>query len=682
VLRTSKARYFPKNSCVFNIFTSIKMAKKAQPFPPVPTPSDPAKAIITSTRHHVEVLASPGSGKTHTLIARLSHLLSVGVPPAQILVLSFSNAAVRELRRRMDLACTTPDAHTNRKAQPSPLKNVRVQTAHAFALSLLSQPAGIISDKLQRKLLKQSIKMIRRRMRHRTIWTTVSTSQRQKRREQLEALADHAGISRLLSLFDYQRAAGLSLRTVLESVPAYADLAGLSVVKAIQRHYTARKHDTRLSDFADVLDAAEQRIQQGGKRHRIKHLLIDEFQDCSTAQTRLLAMLASRLRANIMVFGDPTQSVYGFAGSSYRSLADFLPDVYQYRLPVSRRLTHQTAAFASAVAQLNPTTAIQTHRQGPMPVLVKSSSHTAQIHKVVADIQQLLADNVSPADIAVLARNKATLHAIEAALLAKDIDSDRISLTRTHAHARAVLRIVRLMQRHRRTETAIPPQDLLNIVRRVRDAGNTVEEDANVDVDAAAAKQARELIRALPSTSLDGLYQTCGRAYLRMLGGMRANPDIAAQVNRWEPMCRSHSTASAMLAALREHRVDGIATITTIKTIKTITTSTIHTAKGREWPYVLVVGVTEGILPDYRANDDAALAQERNLLYVAITRAKTAVRLYHAPSPHALTRKTFDKLNAHLASKTARKHYRLDESEVPSKTVNSKIKSKTVAAGR
>jgi len=113
--------------------------------------------IVTTPEPYVEVLASPGSGKTHTLIARLSHLLASGVPAARILVLSFSNEAVRELRRRLDSSALDPKS----PLAPYPYADVSIQTAHAFARSLLRKPPTLLKESQQRKLLKSVLRGMR-----------------------------------------------------------------------------------------------------------------------------------------------------------------------------------------------------------------------------------------------------------------------------------------------------------------------------------------------------------------------------------------------------------------------------------------------------------------------------------------------------------------------------------------
>jgi DNA helicase II / ATP-dependent DNA helicase PcrA len=605
-----------------------------------------AKEIITSEEHHVEVLASPGSGKTHTLIARLQYLLSSGVPAAQILVLSFSNEAVRELRRRMDYASTNSDATKASKSDEYSLNKVTVSTAHAFALSLIPRPPAIITDKMQRKLLAQSILMVRKRMRNRkhkkTIWKDISTAQRQRRRDQLEAFKDSPGllIPRLLALFDYKRAGAISLRAALE-LPAFTGVADFAVIRAIYSAYRALKRNNDYQDFADILDAAETRLQCGRTRLSIQHILVDEFQDCSTAQTRLLALLARNLKARVMVFGDPAQSLYGFAGANYQTLSAFLPNTVKYTLPYSHRLTAETAALASAVLKLPASSAIKTRLSGIKPALVRSASQTEQARDVLADVQSLIANGAEPSGIAVLARTKATLHVIEATLLAANLDCNRIGAPRTNRHVLSVLRLVSWTARYRRLGQPVEPARLQGFATKV------------LPIDSATAhKQVSKLMRAKPSSTLEGQYKLCAQAYLRLLGGVRAHPDIRAQVNRWEPMCRQYDDARAMRAAVKANMGDAVGNGNCDN--MNITTGTIHAAKGREWQHVLVVGVTEGILPGYRAKDPSTLEQERNLLYVAITRAKDSVRLYHAPTPHAKTRQTFTKLNRHLAATNAR----------------------------
>ena len=86
-----------------------------------------------------------------------------------------------------------------------------------------------------------------------------------------------------------------------------------------------------------------------------------------------------------------------------------------------------------------------------------------------------------------------------------------------------------------------------------------------------------------------------------------------------------------------------------------VVTGTIHSAKGGQWDHVFIVGVTDGLLPFYKArNDEHAMAEERNLLYVAVTRAREKAWLYHAPSNHSGSRQRFEDVSCFLAEPRVR----------------------------
>ncbi|MBK7002872.1 MAG: ATP-binding domain-containing protein [Rhodoferax sp.] len=104
------------------------------------------------------------------------------------------------------------------------------------------------------------------------------------------------------------------------------------------------------------------------------------------------------------------------------------------------------------------------------------------------------------------------------------------------------------------------------------------------------------------------------------MGGVRRDAELRADVNRWQPYCRSYGSAKEVRDAI------------VAQNSAAVVTSTIHAAKGGQWDHVFIVGATEGLLPIHFARDQRMLAEERNLLYVAISRARESVRLYHAPT--------------------------------------------------
>jgi len=599
---------------------------------PISTSTD---LIAKTTAQRVEVLASPGSGKTYTLLRRIEHLVARGVPARHILVLSFSTASVHELRRRLDELGTTAEtresqaaAKTRTTAKAVDLSIITIQTAHAFALALLrkSQPGlSVLSDSRSLALMAQAVQRAHQDCNTGKLWPSISKTMRKLQLELLQQLLDPATVKLLLPLFTLAQAAQAPLAAIVQT-QAFGQLKPYAgVLRAIDRRYQALKSRSASIDYGDMLTQAIAIIQQRPTAVPYTHVLVDEYQDCSAAQTQLLAAVASLPEREIMVFGDPYQAIFGFAGSAYTPLAHVLPDVRNLALPISRRLTIPIAALASAVVEHRPGNAIVAKRLGPKPKLLMDPGLNEQIRRAVGDIQRLMGRGAAPQQIAVLARTRAQLTPVEQTLLAAGVQTQRLGTVRHIRHALRVLRLVKLVERSARTDTAISAE-------AVRAALPRLKSESEAD-ESAWRREARALVKAARVPSFDGRYRLCAAAYLRLLGGVRADPDIRADVNRWEPACRPYTRARDMAATIRTMQPSAVVT------------STIHAAKGREWNHVLVMGVTDGLLPLYLSRDQEALAEERRLLYVAITRARETLRLYHAPANHARSRNRFEKLS-------------------------------------
>jgi len=215
---------------------------------------------------------------------------------------------------------------------------------------------------------------------------------------------------------------------------------------------------------------------------------------------------------------------------------------------------------------------------------------------------------------------------VEQRLLARGWNAAQQGTTRDLRHAMRVLRLVQLIERHERHHESIDPDMMAHVLRHVTFDGS----------QPCWQSMARCLERAARSRSLEGRYRACSDVYLRALGGVRANAEVHHDLNRWAPICRKHTCANAMRRALQQPDKPEIETMT------------IHAAKGREWDHVFVVGIADGQLPLYLAKNANMLAEERRLLYVAITRARESVRLYHAPVHHARSQQQFAKLSRFL----------------------------------
>ncbi|MFA7268459.1 MAG: ATP-dependent helicase [Sterolibacterium sp.] len=581
--------------------------------------------IITTKSKRVEVLACPGSGKTHTLIQRVRHLIQTGVPPSKILVLSFSNASVGELKRRMNFP-TSGEVTDQLCSVELALARVKVSTAHSFALGLLPQSKrGFkpMTDKQSKTLLLTVARKMANGITRQKLWADKSRRILERRQEQLRELSWEK--HRLVpGLFDLAQAAQIKLADAIEQ--RYPTLKGyLNVLLEVRRRLVKEKAKRGLRGYGDMLAEAGKLIDAGKATLPYQHVLVDEYQDCSPAQVQLLTKLIGATDCSVMVLGDANQAIFAFAGATYTPLGDVLDNVVQLPLSVSRRLTKQTAALASAVAQHSAKQSIRAMHDGPEPILMLNSSLKAQANRVTKDIRQLMAEGVPAQQIAVLARHKATLKPIEQSLLAHHVQTARIGIKRKRVHAQRVLKMVRLIEF---SETREKPVGV-SMLRAKLSKLEGIQEQGWL-------KAVQVINREKIPPSLEGRYRFCAQEYLRLLGGIRNNKEIRDDLNRWESTCREHKNARAMLNAIRS-----------IEPAK-IVTGTIHAAKGREWAHVFIVGVTEGLLPDFRARDEVSLSEERNLLFVAITRAQESVSLYHGPAAHSKSRQRFSELSRFL----------------------------------
>lgn len=611
----------------------------------MPTQTNQSQQIVETTEPYVEVVAGPGSGKTTVGGHRIWHLVTTGIPAGKILVLSFSKATVGELRRRLDELGTT--AHTTvetKKSQIHDLSKVVVKTAHAFAFGIASKinpGITVLSDSNALKLLAQAVKMTLKDVARGVL--SIASNCLQKVKTALRELRDSKPKMRLfLDALAYTHAANLPPATTVSTGQFVALNRYVDVVGTIATRYAAIKQKLGKVDYGDMLTIAVKGIKRNMKWDSYSHVLVDEYQDCSAAQTALLAVMANK-GSEIMVFGDADQALYGFGGNHYNSLKNVMGGVVQMTMRTSWRLTRQTAALASSIAQHTKELAIVAVRDGFFPELIHNDDLTTQTYTVATTIQKLIATGTPPEKIAVLARTRDFLKPVEQRLLAENIQTNQLGTERDIQHPLRVLQLVNLVEGFDHSKDSIDPAAVQRALK---------------DVKTVAPVEWQQLARCLEKIarmpSLESRYKKCAASYLKCMGGARANTRVQHDLKRWEPICRGCANAKALRSVIRAMNLGAV------------TTSTIHAAKGREWDHVFVVGMAEGQMPLHLAQGEQMLAEERRLLYVAVTRARESVRLYYAPVFHSLTRQWFEQPSRFLADKHVQRRLKVS---VPEKGV-------------
>lgn len=562
-------------------------------------------------RRRIEVIACPGSGKTRLLRAIVRALLKSGTDPHRIRVLSFSNAAIDNLRQRID--------------RVEGGRHVHVQTCHAFARKLVTKhylklgrtfqtadPAGDLRTNL---LVAAKYQVLR------DLW---AARQQQEPEESLETgrqiswlneLAVKGTGRTLTMLLDFADSMRMTPQQ-LAAKPAWRWIAGHhDVLSSVIREFRRAKRRANVVDFGDSIRLATKLVTEGRCRDSIAYdyLLVDEYQDTSPAQAALIAALARHI-PRLLVVGDPNQSVFAFGGAQYTPLRDLLPGTEELGLSQSFRLNQHHADLANAVLAANGGRRRLTPIRGVpgncRPRLLVRPNEAAMVRDVCQRIRHLVVSGVPASDIAVLSRMEYKLQPVRRGLAALGLGAGAASTTGTELHD--VLAVLRLVRRVGPDAGAHDARAALQLA----DDREEREQDATAVANVAAA-----LRKAARSTSLEGRFVVCADAYMVFRGGVRSDDWRRHLLHEWTPLCRKFQTAHDM----RQH-------VLALMETDAVSTLTIHSAKGREWPYVFVVGASDGLLPDYRSTNAASQFQELQTLFVAVTRASTQLTVAHAPT--------------------------------------------------
>ncbi|MBX3354459.1 MAG: UvrD-helicase domain-containing protein [Phycisphaeraceae bacterium] len=371
---------------------------------PRPSPSEVSgSAALTPSQQraveHVDgpvlVLAGPGSGKTRVITRRIAHLVSIGIPAWQIMALTFTNKAASEMRRRVD-SLIPADAPGRR--------GLVVSTFHSFASMLLRhhpeetglRPGFVIHDTSdQRDTMKRVIADLGVGGR----WTPASAlAQVSRLKNALRSPADAAGDG---------------------------DFRGRSVARLYEA-YQAELARSNAVDFDDLLymTARLLRSKEALRRaysERFRYLLIDEYQDTNHAQLVIARAIAEH--GNIMVVGDPDQSIYGWRGADLRNILEFeeaFPGAEIIPLGENFRSTGYIVDAASSLIRHNTR---RRHKvlstslgPGRRPLIIGCFDEHHEAQELVGRLREAERSGMAWRDMAVLYRMNALSRVVEDAL--------------------------------------------------------------------------------------------------------------------------------------------------------------------------------------------------------------------------------------------------------------------------
>ena len=566
------------------------------------------------------IVAGPGSGKTTVLAARIAYLVTArGIAPSSVLAITFATKAARELRAR--LAGMLGELGLA----------VEVCTFHAFGLRIVRQwseelgfgpgPLAVYGKEEALRLLQEATDQLDFDL----------------ERWPLSDLARHLERARLGD--DTPSPKTSELKPLLD---AYEELL---------RRRGAVDYPAMLALPLRLFRArpAALRLYQDSYRY----VLSDEFQDVSAAQYALLRSLAERHR-NLVVVGDPRQTLYGWRGADVRFLRDFehdFPEAQVLGLDQNFRSTGRIVDLANALGEaLEYSRPLWTDNpEGEVALLHVAQDEQTEAAFVAAEIRRLQEEQRidHPGEVAVLYRTNQQAHELILALKAERLPYRVLGRSDLFALREVRDLIAYLRLAHDPEDSAalarianVPPRRLGRLAEQLRARPVPPDEFLTLarghgSIAAGSASSLLALIEDLhgrrleltPARMLDLVVERSG--YAAWLAGQPDGPSRLAHVATLRTLAEQ---AQGDLGAWLTDLQLGEEVASAPGDARKVLLTTIHGAKGGEWRVVFVVGVEEGLLPHPRAlllkeTERTGLQEELRVAYVAVTRPREKLYL-------------------------------------------------------
>jgi DNA helicase-2/ATP-dependent DNA helicase PcrA len=587
---------------------------------------DAAQREAAATEGALRVIAGAGTGKTAVIAERFRRLVAAGADPSSVLVMTFTDRAAREMRDRIEQQIGT--------------EAPAVGTVHSIALGWLRADGWRVGVPARFRIIAGAERWILARE---LMWRLADPALTGDERPD-----DLVGPA--LQMLERLKQELVPLRRVSQWAAATDDVEKRELMRACVRLFAAYQRECRrraLLDFDDLLERSVAMLAGNhgvlaAYRRRYPHVLVDEYQDLNLAQERLVELIATAP----FVVGDDDQSIYRFRGASRASLERFcarFPAARTVALGRNHRSSRRIVAAAAALIGNNSERLAKdlvSTRVGARVEIWSLADGEAEAVAIAAEAAALLKSGVSPSRIAVLCRTNAIARPVADALAARGLPHVVIGgqglLDRPEV--RDVIAMLRVVQ---------DPKDQVAGFR-VRTRTPECSEALIAELHALAqTADVRDLFFELMNRTgyLDGVTISAEPS-----AAARITANVTRFADRISEFCDANPDHS--LAAYMEHldlvllsgedEAPGAPEID----VDAISVMTIHQAKGLEFDAVFVPALVEGRLPQsgrsqrfelppavleplVRGREDV-IAEERRLLYVAMTRARKRLYLSHA----------------------------------------------------
>ena len=589
----------------------------------------------------VMIIAGAGSGKTRVLTYRIAYLIECGVPPHQILALTFTNKAANEMKSRIV------------KLVGEKANDIWMGTFHSVFARILRKEAEALGHTRSFSIYDSddSLQLVKRVM------------------ERLNLSKDQFNPNAIRSQISNAKNQLITPQQYSERAKELFDEKA-ALIYAEYQHQLAKNNSM---DFDDLLINPVRLFEKKPDRleryqYRFKFILVDEFQDTNRAQYAVTKQLSARQR-NVCVVGDDAQSIYSFRGADIQNILSFskdFPDCQSFRLEQNYRSTKTILAAADKLIHQNQE---QIHKnlwtsneQGEPVAILECSDDRDEGREIVEVIQHEITEKkLDLKDFAILYRTNAQSRSLEDALRRNGIPYVIVGGIRFYERKeiKDVLAYLRVIVNPKDEESLnriinYPPRgigetsldrlqsfatlhglgifDALKSLDKISDLPDRskrslsefvefVEKHITLRSEVSLSEFVRSLVDEL--------------GILTMFKEERTNESMA----RWENVQESLSAISEFAdehpESMLEQFLEEVSLASDIDsyegTRNVITLMTLHASKGLEFPVVVIAGIEEGLLPFYSTViENAELEEERRLFYVGITRAKQKLYLTFA----------------------------------------------------
>ena len=599
------------------------------------------------------VIAGAGSGKTRVLTYRIAHLIHGGVDPFNILALTFTNKAAREMKTRISKIVGDNEA-----------KNLWMGTFHSVFAKLLrfeGHHLGFPSN-----------------------FTIYDTQDSQRL---ISSIIKEMGLDKDIYKHKQIQQRISAFKNSLITVKAYYNNPELQEADAIARkprmgeiynEYVNRLFKAGAMDFDDLLLRTNELLNRFPEvlvkyQERFKYILVDEYQDTNHSQYLIVKALSDRYQ-NICVVGDDAQSIYSFRGANISNILNFQRDYDQvavYRLEQNYRSTNTIVRAANSVISKNKDQIkkqVWTNNPDGDKIIVHRSATDADEGRYVAStlFEWKLNNQLKNGDFAVLYRTNSQSRAIEDALRKRDIPYriygglsfyQRKEIKDVLAYLRLVINpkdeeaLMRVINYPTR---GIGQTTLDKLVVAAKETGMSVFEllspanRSSLKINASTSNRLEDFATMIRSfqilaESADAFALTehvIKKSGLVLEMKKDGTPEGIARLENMEELLngiqdfvegqREIDEATGSIAEFLEDVALATDLDKEVGDDDRVALMTIHLAKGLEFPYVFIVGMEEDLFPSAMSmNTRAELEEERRLFYVALTRAeKQAVLTY------------------------------------------------------